>query len=413
MASIINIGTLAVRDDTIIKKEYYPYAPYTNTYNSSDEIRIAIQSKDSYLLPCDSYIYFRINASTAGAHNDEDDEIYFVKNYVSFLFSDVRYELNGVEIDRLRNAGLASTMKLYIASRVSQLTGYNSHCNSMGNTSPRSGNVENIRTFDVVLPLSVWFGFCDDYRKLMINSKHELILNRSRDSTNCLFGGNVAAGRARVTLNITKILWKMPHITLADNIKLGLMSYLSKNRKITIQYRSFDMMDYPTLPATRDLIWAVKTVAYLNRPRYVVIGLQTNRNRQITVNAAEFDDCRVTELRLHLNSQIYPYNMNEYSVYDGIYSELYDMYSRIHFSYYNNTEPMNPFEITHAKFQECPLFAFDTSRADESLITSSVDIKIEIKASDNIPAGTSAYCLIVYDNEFTYSPFDGIVERSI
>lgn len=161
------------------------------------------------------------------------------------------------------------------------------------------------------------------------------------------------------------------------------------------------------------MIWAVKTVAYLNRPRYVVIGLQTNRNSVHGTSAVEFDHCTVSELRLHLNSQIYPYNMNEFDVDGGLYSELYDMYARIQSSYYNGIEPTNLFKISYGAFQDYPLFAFDTSRTNESLTNSSVDIKVEIKTSENIPANTSAYCLILYDNEFTYSPFDGLVIRNI
>lgn len=410
---ILNIGTLAIRDDTIIKKEIYPYAPYTNTFNNSDEIRIAIQSKDSFLLPCESYIYMKITATTAGAHGNDDGEISFVKNFISFLFNDVRYELNGVEIDRLRNVGLSSTMKLLVASRTSHLNGYNAFCESMEISSPRSVNVNNAKVYDVVLPLSVWFGFCDDYRKIIINCKHELILNRSRDTLDCIHGGSAEAGHARISLAITKIQWKMPHITLADSVKLGMMNYLSKNRKITLQYRSMDMMDYPALPQTRDSIWTVKTVAYVNRPRFVVIGFQTNRSRVHEINPTLFDSCNITELRLHMNTQIYPYNINELDIEGGLYSELYDMYAKIQSAYYNNTEHKNLFEIGFGSFQSRPLFVFDTSRADESLINSSVDIKVEIKASENIPARTAAYCLIIYDNEFTYQPFEGIVVRNI
>lgn len=91
-ADILNIGSIASRDDTIIKKEVYPYMPYGNSYNNSDEVRIAIQSKDSYLLPSESYIYIKFTAqTTAGVHADDDEEIKFVNNFASFLFSDVRY----------------------------------------------------------------------------------------------------------------------------------------------------------------------------------------------------------------------------------------------------------------------------------------------------------------------------------
>lgn len=205
----------------------------------------------------------------------------------------------------------------------------------------------------------------------------------------------------------------MPHITLADNVKLGMMNYLSKNRKITLQYRSVDMMDYPALPQTRDLIWSVKTVAYVNRPRFVVIGFQTDRSKVHHVNSTLFDPCDITELRLHMNTQIFPYNMNEIDITGGLYAELYDMYAKIQSTYYNGVEPSNPFGMGFGSFQHRPLFVFDTSRTDELLINSSVDIKVEIKAPEIIPARTAAYCLIVYDNEFTYQPFEGIVVRSI
>lgn len=411
--NILSIDALAVRDDTIIRKEIYPYAPYTTSFSESNEIRIAIQSKDSYLLPCESYIYMQVTATTAGAHTANDEEIKFVNNFASFLFSDVRYELNGVEIDRVRNVGRASTMKLMIASRTSQLKGYSQYCKTYESTSPRSAVLAETKTYDVVIPLSVWFGFCDDYRKIILNCKHELILNRSRQSADCTFGGPAAATATTISIAVTKIEWKMPHITLSDRVKLNMMNYLAKNRKIVIQHRSMDMIEYPQLPQTTNHIWSVKTVSHLNRPRYVVVGLQTDRDNVRVNSATEFDICTVRNVRLHMNSQIYPYNMNDLDIGGGICAELFEAYSRIQSSYYNGMEPTNPFHITCTDFQNSPLFVFDTSRADESLINSSVDIRVEINTRQNIPENTKAFCLIIYDNEFTYSPFDGIVMRKI
>lgn len=409
-SNILSIGTLAVHDDTIIRKEFYPYAPYTTTFSESDEIRIAIQSQDSYLLPCESYIWMQIAVTSVGTHLATDPEIKFVQNFASFLFNDVRYELNGIEIDRVRDVGRASTMKLAIASRTSNLSGYYSVCKSMENTAAR--NVAE-KVYDIVIPLSVWFGFCDDYRKIILNCKHELILNRARSSLNCTRGGAERADAAVVSIALRKIQWKMPHITLSDSVKLGMLNYLSKNRKIGIQHRSMDLVEYPRLPETTSHMWSVKTVSHANRPRYVVVGLQTKRNDQKTANVTNFDTCHVSEVRLHMNSQIYPYNMNEVNVGSAQYSELYHAYASIQQSYYSNTETTNLFNISFASFQERTLFAFDTSRADESLIDSSVDIRVEIKTRYNIPPDTSAYCLIIYDNEFRYSPFDGLVVRNM
>lgn len=267
--SILNINTLATRDDSIIRKEIYPYEPFTTSFDNSEEIRIAIQSQDSYLLPCESYLYLKITATTTGVHAEGDAEVHFVNNFVSFLFDDARYELNGVEIDRMRNVGRASTMKLLVASRTSHLRAYQAFCKSMEASSPRSvrpereANAQGVdnrpfppRIYDVVIPLSVWFGFCDDYRKIVLNTRHVLILNRSRDTLNCIRGGGVDNTASRVSLTINKIQWKMPHITLADPVKLKMLNYLSKNRKIVAQYRSIDLVEYPALPQTPSHLWA-------------------------------------------------------------------------------------------------------------------------------------------------------------
>lgn len=411
-SSILSIDALAVRDDTIIKKEVYPYTPYTSSFKESDEIRIAIQSKDSYLLPSESYIYMQLKATTEGVHANADEEIKFIANFASYLFSDARYELNGVEIDRVRNVGRASTMKILTAARRSQLEGYAKFCKTFEATSPR-GAVNAEKIYDVVLPLSVWFGFCDDYQRIVMNCKHELILNRARQSLDCTVGGGIAAASALVKIAVQKIEWKMPHVTLSDRVKLNMLNYLSKNRKIVIQHRSMDMVEYPQLPQTTSHMWSVKTVSHVNRPRYVIVGFQTNRNGVRHQNAGRFDSCFASDVRLHLNSQIYPYNMNVLDLGGGIFAELYNSYASIQSNYYNSAETSNPFALSCTAFQESPLFVFDTSRADESLIDSSVDVRVEIKTRQNIPPNTAAYCLIIYDSEFTYSPFDGIVVRNV
>lgn len=414
-SNVLSIDKLAVRDNSIIKKEIYQYTPYTTSFGESDEIRIAIQSKDAYLLPSESYIFMQIGVTTAGAQGANDDpEIQFINNFASFLFSDARYELNGVEIDRVRNVGRATTMKLSAAANSKHLNAYAEICKTFVKTTARNVTVNTERTFEVVIPLSAWFGFCDDYRKIIINCKHELILNRARQSLDCTQGGILRANTAVVSIALRKIEWKMPHITLSDPMRLSMLNYLSKSRKITIQHRSMDMIEYPTLPTTSSHIWSVKTVSQVNKPRYVIVGLQTNRDGVRVRDASHFDISNITQMRLHLNAQIYPYNMNDLDIGNGLCMELYSQYKAMQLSYYGAEAGLNPFNISLYNFQSSsPLFVFDTSRSDESLIDSPIDIRIEMKGRQNFNANTAAFCLIIYDSEFTYSPFEGIVVRKI
>lgn len=122
----MNIGSSIDHDDSIVKKEFYTYTPYTNSFGESEEIRIAIRNCESCLLPSDSYLYMRLSVKTDkyDATTDLKERIKFVNNFPSFLFSDARYELNGIEIDRIKNVGITSTMKLAAATCQANTMGY-------------------------------------------------------------------------------------------------------------------------------------------------------------------------------------------------------------------------------------------------------------------------------------------------
>lgn len=412
-SDILNIEATAARDDSIIKKEFYTYTPYTNSFDESEEIRILIQNQDSFLLPCESYLYMQVIVTTE--RNDaaaaDKDKIKFSNNFPSFLFNNARYELNGVEIDRIKNVGITSTMKLLTASCQSNTIGYYRFNESFMAKSAQNA-VKDI-VYDVMIPLSIWFGFCDDYRKVILNSRHELILNRARNSMNCVHGGKEDATSTDVKIKVSKLEWKMPHITLADKVKLHMNSYISKNKQIAIQHRTWDLYEYPVLPTTAKHMWTIKTVSHLNKPRYVLVGFQHDKMDKKTADASKFSSVKLNSVRLHLNSNVYPYHMHEFDIGGGRYSELYQAYANIQSSYYNGAENKNLFANTFGKFQSDVIFAFDTSRSDDAISNGAIDIKLEFKAEENIPDKTTAFCLIIYESEFVYSPFDGTVLRSV
>lgn len=230
--NILNIAACADRDDSIVKKEYFTYAPYTTSLGESEEVRSTIQKHEACLLPSDSYLYMKVKVSTTDYDETTDKKVKFVKNFPSFLFSDARYELNGVEIDRIRNVGITSTMKLMTASSRANTNGYYHLCKAFDG---KTAQHKDTQFYDLMVPLSIWFGFCDDFQKVIVNCRHELILNRARNSVNCFYDGVIpAAGAKAPTANIEllKLEWKMPYITLSDKIKMNMMHYLSKDKRL-------------------------------------------------------------------------------------------------------------------------------------------------------------------------------------
>lgn len=288
--NVLDIATPVAFDNSIVKKDYYTYTPYTNTFGESEEIRIAIQNQDLCLLPSESYLYMRVAVSTENFNETTADKVKFVNNYASFLFSEARYELNGVEIDRIRNVGITSSLKLATATCKSNTAGYFQYNKSFADkVAQRQESV----TYDVMIPLSIWFGFCDDFRKVILNSRHELILMRSRSSLNCFHGGSNDAGTPNVKIALTKIEWKMPYITAADNMRMNMNNIVSKHRKLPIQFRSWDLYEYPELPPTKDHIWAVKAVSQSNKPRFVLVAFQNSKNETKTGDPSKFGHVNV------------------------------------------------------------------------------------------------------------------------
>ena len=101
-------------DDRIVKLETHTYNPYVNTtFGYSDEIRIPIQQQDLYTLTCESFLYVEVKLKI----NKQNDALTVMlgNNCVAFLFDEIRYELNGVEIVRNRNVGITCTLKNYVS----------------------------------------------------------------------------------------------------------------------------------------------------------------------------------------------------------------------------------------------------------------------------------------------------------
>ncbi|XP_011877608.1 PREDICTED: uncharacterized protein LOC105567377, partial [Vollenhovia emeryi] len=262
MIDILNIGEEPVFDDRIVKIETHSYNPFANTtFGHSDEIRIPIQQEDLYTLPHESFLYIEGKLTTAKQVPEAD--VVLGNNCVAFMFDEIRYELDGVEIDRTRNVGITSTLKNYVSTSVDKMAtlknaGWDVAFNGKGD-------------FNFCVSLNMLLGFCEDYKRVVINARHELILIRSRNDTNCLFG----AVTLEPQLEIFKIQWRMPHVLLNEVNKLSMLRTLESGRYLNMCFRSWDLYEFPLLQQTTKHSWAIKTATQLEKPRYVIFVLQT------------------------------------------------------------------------------------------------------------------------------------------
>ena len=403
MSEVLEVGSNELNHEPFAQYEIRSYSPYINSFNNNDVIRICLQHGEQYSVPNKSQIRVQGKVTQANG-NPLIAGTSLVTNALSHLFSQAQYDLNSVTIDICKNVGITSIMKGYPSLSSQQLLSL--EINGWDGTKI----VDNEGNFDVLIPLSMIFGFAEDFQKIICNAKHEIILTRSNVDMNAIVQTAAAAASENNTFvfNIDKIEWLMPFIIPSDHNKLKLLKFLEKRPTLRIPFRSWELYEYPRLPSSNKHIWNVKTSNQLEKPRYVILGFQTGVTGIRTVNASEFKHCDVTNARLFLNSQYYPYiNMN-LNFQNNQYAFLYDMFLKFQCSYYGKHKSESI--ISRGDFKsKSPLIIFDCSCQTESIKFGPVDVRLEFESRVNIPDNTTAFCLIIHDRLVEYKPMEGDV----
>ena len=132
-----------------------------------------------------------------------------------------------MEIDRNRNVGITSLIKNYVTISSDRSV-------IMRNAGWDTPLALNTGHFNFCVPMYMLLGFCEDYKRVVINARHELILIRSRNDNNCLLGDSALEPE----INIFKLQWRMPHVLLSDIKKLSMLRALESGKYLSMGFRS-------------------------------------------------------------------------------------------------------------------------------------------------------------------------------
>ncbi|XP_050066186.1 uncharacterized protein LOC126555287 [Aphis gossypii] len=238
-------------DCKITQMHYHSFTPYSNTsFSYNDEIRINIQNMESYTLPCESYIYIE---GKLRKPLDAEGDVRFSNNGLAFLFSEMRYEINGIEIQKLKSPGVSSCLKAYCSYTPSDLNTLDNCAWDSGMDGEDNKNFMSNDVFTGCIPLKHLFGFCEDYKKILLNCNQQLILNRSSTDLDALritqtgTPENVEKNK-KITIELIKVIWKMPIIRVNDKEKLKLLKVIDSRKTLSCAFRTRDLCEYPVLP---------------------------------------------------------------------------------------------------------------------------------------------------------------------
>ena len=153
-----------------------------------------------------------------------------------------------------------------------------------------------------------------------------------------------------------------------------------------------------SLPQKRSTVWRLGVSSSPEKPRWVLVGLQTNKSGNHENNAAVFDHCNLTNMQVWLNHSRYPpvdmatdFDKEQFA---GVYKSFYDFASR----YYGIDNLLPGGGVNPTAFNSLyPIHVFDVSKQSERLTEGVVDLTVRMECSVNVPANTQAYALVISD----------------
>ncbi len=331
-------------------------------------------------------------------------EVKLTRNAFCYLFQEARYEINGIEIDRNQDVGTTTTIKNLLSCKPND---YNNILFGWEESGSLSVYNKTKRRFCAQIPLNRLLGFAEDYRKVIINARQELILLRSYTDKNCYVGDE------NVSIKLTKVEWHVLHIEVNDAWRVHFFNLLNADKPLSLSFRKWELHELPALRNTSNGIWSVKTSTSLERPRYIIIGFQTNKKNNHEEDVTTFDHCNIRNIRILLNSTNYPYDNMNLDFDNDNYIKAFIQFLNFCPSYYNLDYKSTSANLTYEKFKNNALYVFDVTKQNESVKSSTIDLQIEMESSQVFPANTKAYCLILYDSVVEYTPLTGIVRKLI
>ncbi|KAJ8931855.1 hypothetical protein NQ314_015197 [Rhamnusium bicolor] len=286
---LLNITNQPFSGNSIEDYQFHTYQPnISGTLDYNDETRIPIQDLDAYTAPCNSYLY--IEGKLTQEDGSATTKLEFINNAIAFLFREIRYEMNGIVIDSVRNVGLVSTLKNYLSYNENEsVFMQNAGWFPKKKTSTSEKIIADVNgNFNVCIPLKLLVGFFEDFRKLIINMRQELVLIRNSNDVDSVTSIDDTQ-KPKITIN--KLFWKVPHVTLSISEQLRINKITNRNVELPIKFRSWELIEYPSLPTSNRHTWPVKTSTKVETPRHVIIAFQKDRKGKITSDMSKFDNC--------------------------------------------------------------------------------------------------------------------------
>ena len=286
----LDINEPYIYDELIQSLQYFEFTSQTfaNRNTVGHTITINTNAQDVYALPSQSYINMKVklrrndnNNPYAAAH-----EVALLNNAMMYLFTEVKYELDSKNIEKLSSPGQITSMLVYLSQPDDFSTSaglkycWNKDTNTFafvtgaGYTSARNPEYNagfaarkgllcrsNPRGhFSFNIPLSHILGFAE-FKKVIYGQKHTLTLTRGADTQAIYRANGVPDGE----IDIIRNTWHIPQIQLSPEYLAGMRSLIEQKVTIPISFRARSC-EQSTLTQTRNYTWRLSVTGGVEKP---------------------------------------------------------------------------------------------------------------------------------------------------
>lgn len=405
-------------DDSAIRYEYTSFPPTTgvNKLNDTGTITFEINSSDSFIDPSESYLLFqgRMVKASNGAAFADTDVTSIVNNGIMYLYSEISYSLEGQQVERIADLGQATTIMktlLYDDDKVRNEGESSFWVKDSSNTASKDvevnrgfsirhsmllTNVTNLGKFEVIIPLKEIFGFCEDYNKVIYGLKHTLKLVRKFTDNDALFK---ASGGTSGKITLEKLEWRVPQAEPSTAMKALLLQSIESKTEIEIDFRK-RTVDSTVPPGGNFYNWPLTSRTDGERPHFIILAFQTDRDNDQTKNTSTFDHCNVESLSVSVGSEKYPSEMYKLNISDNQFKIVHRDMSHFKAKYTGFPSDLVSCNVSATEWKNLfPIYIIDISKQSERLKTASPNVIVNMTFKQAPAANTRIFAITISDRK--------------
>ena len=194
----------------------------------------------------------------------------------------------------------------------------------------------------------------------------------------------------------------MPHVIPADAEKFHIYKTIESKVKLPVAYRT-RQCDMLSVPESTSFTWRQSAKTAPQKSRFIIVGFQTAKDSDQTKNPSTFDHANLKNAHVTLNSDRYPAVDYNLSFSNQKFSRVYGDAALFGAISFGMDELITQSNITPSDYKTLyPLFTFDVNKQKEKLKSSVVDIQIKADFTENVPANTRAFALVISDKMLSF-----------